>query len=197
MKSVFSPVLLFAILLSGCAGLVRHAGCDADTEHGIVMLHPSVYQVNLISNQQVTITTAEQSFEFLAQLEISSERLVLVALTPIGQKLFQIQYRPQELNYESFGIPDSFEPAFLLADISLIYADKKVLDGCYLQTGYAIPAIQHEKQERRVQFPGHKQIVISYSGRDKWNSDILFSNPNRSYSIQIRSLGVEQLSIRH
>lgn len=190
-------ISLFGMLLSGCAGLTMHTDCDADTEHGVVILHPSAYKANLISNQQVTINTSETSFEFLAQLEISGERLALVALTPIGQKLFQIQYRPQRLSYDRYGIPDSLEPAYLLADIGMIYADKEMLDRCFRQAGFPAPVIEQEESIRRIQFSGQKTIVISYSNKDKWNSDIMFSNPNRNYKIRIQSLAVEQLRTRH
>ena len=150
------------------------------------MLHPSTYNANLISNQHVTISTAVEKFEFLSQLEVTPDRLVLVAFTPIGQKLFQIQYRKQQLQFERFGIPDSFNPAFLLADVSLIYGDSQVLNNCYQQSGNTMPAIIDIGNRRTVRYPGQEAINITYSTISKWTSDIVYSNPVRNYKIEIK-----------
>jgi len=157
------------------------------------MLHPSAYNANLISNQHITISTAAEQFEFLSQLEVTPDRLVLVALTPIGQKLFQIQYRKQQLQFDRFGIPNSFNPAFLLADVSLIYGDSQMLNNCYQQAGNPVPAIIDVGNRRSVRYPDQEAINITYSTISKWKSDIVFSNPVRNYKIEIKSLGVEQL----
>jgi len=190
-----SIVLIFCLLpgLLSCASLQTYSSCDVHVDTEMPILHPAAFNVHLISNQQVTITTKDHKFTFLAQLEIDKDRLVLVALTPIGQKLFQIQYRKQELQFERFGIPDTFNPAFLLADVSLIFGDREVLNSCYRQTNLPRPVIITSEHKRTIYYPDQNEISVSYSADDRWMSDIVFINPTRHYQIEIRSLGVENL----
>lgn len=194
MKLISVALLMSLILvMTSCASLQSYPLCDVHSDTGLPILHPVAFNAKLISNQHVMISTADNQFEFLSQLEISQDRLVLVALTPIGQKLFQIQYRKQQLQFERFGIPDTFNPAFLLADVSLIYGDNNVLHSCYQQAGLPLPAINTMDKQRTVRYPGQEAISITYSTANKWTSDIVFSNPVRDYKIEIKSLGVEQL----
>lgn len=189
--SIFLPFLILA--LNSCANFQSFPVCNIHSESGLPVLHPAAFNVNLISNQQVMISTADNQFEFLSQLEVTRDRLVLVALTPIGQKLFQIEYRKQQLQFERFGIPDSFNPAYLLADISLIYGEQNMLQRCYQQAALPLPIITDSKLRRTVRYPGQDEISVTYSTTDKWASDIFFSNSSREYKIEIKSLGVEQL----
>ena len=196
--SVKNTILMFCLLpvLFSCASLQTYSSCDVHIDTEMPILHPAAFNVNLISNQQVTITTQDHAFTFLAQLEINKEKLILVALTPIGQKLFQIQYRKQELKFERFGIPDTFEPAFLLTDVSLIFSDLNVLNDCYRQTNLSRPTITEIKRERTIEYPEHagqNNITVSYSTNDRWMSDVVFINPVRQYKIEITSLGTEHL----
>jgi hypothetical protein len=187
-------VLLSGLLnLSACATFTTYPNCDVPVDTGIPILHPSALSAKLIANQQVKITTADNQFEFLSQIEINQDKLILVALTPIGQKLFQIQYSKGSIQFERFGIPDSFNPAYLLADISLIYGDERGLNSCYLRSGIAAKAINKSSLERIIHYPDQEEISISYSTKSKWQSDILFTNPFRHYTISIKSLGVEHL----
>ena len=188
-------ILMFCLLpgLLSCASLQTYSSCDVHVDTEMPILHPAAFNVHLITNQQVTITTEDHKFTFLAQLEINKDRLVLVALTPIGQKLFQIQYRRQELKFERFGIPDTFNPAFLLADVSLIFGDREVLYNCFRQTNLPRPTINAVERLRIIHYSGQNEITIKYSADDRWRSDIVFNNPTRHYQIEIKSLGVENL----
>ena len=186
-------LLLFLPALNSCATFQSYLVCDIHNETGASILHPVAFNANLISNQHVTISTAEDRFEFLSQLEVNRNRLVLVALTPIGHKLFQIEYRRQQLVFERFGIPENFNPAYLLSDISLIYGSAPTLRECRRQSGLAPLQIREAGNQRLVLYPEQEQVSIDYSTTDKWSSDIVFNNPMRGYKIEIKSLGLEQL----
>lgn len=194
MKIIKTTLLIGLIAcLTSCASLQSFPTCDVHVDTELPILHPSAFAANLIINQQVTIETPEHEFDFISQFEVNNKQLILVALTPIGQKLFQIQYRPQELQFQRFGIPDSFNPAFLLTDVSFIYGDKKALETCYQLTHLPRPSISMQNQQRTISYPGQKDITITYSSTDKWSSNIVFKNPARNYTIEIKSLSVEHL----
>jgi hypothetical protein len=192
---IMSFLLLLALLagLSACTTIHSYPLCDVYAKNELPILHPAVLSVPLITNQQVRIITAENQFEFISQLEVKHDRLVLVALTPIGQKLFQIQYSKANIKFERFGIPDTFSPAYLLADISLVYGKKNVLESCFQQADLVAYSLAGDNLQRSLNFSGKESIRIQYSDENKWKSDIIFTNPERNYTIRIKSLGVEYL----
>jgi hypothetical protein len=188
-------IILVSVLLNltACAAFKIYPNCDVPVDTGIPILHPAALNANLVANQQVRISTKDDQFEFLSQIEVNNDKLILVALTPIGQKLFQIQYTQGKIQFERFGIPDSFNPAYLLADISVIYSEVRELNSCYQLSGISAKAIDNSTLQRTIYYPGHKEINISYSSDNNWTSNILFTNPVRHYTISIKSLSVEHL----
>jgi len=179
--------------LSACASFTSYSLCDVPVDTGLPILHPVALKSHLIVNQQVTIANSQNQFEFLSQLEIRKDKLILVALTPIGQKLFQIQYSKQDIQFERFGIPDSFNPAYLLSDISLVYGEDEILNTCYQQAGLTSYTIATKDRQRTITYPGQAGISITYTKQDRWLSDVQFNNMDRNYTIMIKSLGVEYL----
>ena len=182
----------FSLFLSACASFQSYSHCDIATDSGLPILHPQSFAVNLISTQQISLITEQQNFEFIAQLEINSERMILVSLTPIGQKLFQIQYSRGQLDFQRFGIPDTFNPAFLLTDISLVYGRGDILEKCFVQTRLPIQISQNTSQKRIMIIDGDA-IEIQYSTNNPWQSEIELNNPARGYKIKIKPLALENL----
>jgi len=190
--------LLSLLNLTSCASIQGYTNCDVHSASQLPSLHPSEFGVTLLSTQQIVIKTKKDKFEFVSLLEIHPYKLNLVALTPVGQKLFQLQYQPQQLNFSGHGVPASFEPAFLLTDISLIYGKEKSLRQCFAQvkTPFSLKLSEDyagKGMSRLLRVGGDDEITISYSGKEVWGSNIMFKNKSRHYSIEIKSLGVERL----
>jgi len=198
--SVLRNVILILSVsgLGSCASMQGYTNCDVHSSSNLPSLHPSAFGVNLISTQQIVIEAKENKFEFVSLLEINPYQLSLVALTPVGQKLFQLQYRKQNLDYSGQGVPSSFDPAFLLTDISLIYGKEVLLQQCFAQTQIAFSAKEKinnsdKSMKRSFLVSGTENITIKYSSQDVWVSDIDFTNHTRDYTIKIKSLAVERL----
>ena len=190
--------LIYVMLLplSACASFQSYGNCDVARTSGVPILQPAAFARHLISTQQVSINSEQGNFEFISQLEVSRDKLTLVALTPIGQKLFQIQYQPQLMNFERFGIPDSFDPVYLLGDISLIYADDATLNRCFAAAKLNMqvsskPTPQHTVV-RHVKVDA-TSVRIEYSTQDPWQSAIELHNPMRGYTLKVKPLALETL----
>lgn len=191
---IFSGVLLLAPLsvLTGCASLQPYSSCDVSTGSGLPILHPAAFAVHQISSQQIHLHSAEQDFEFISQLEISPQRLILVALTPLGQKLFQIDYQAGTVDFQRFGIPDVFDPAYLLSDISFIYGPRSALQRCLLQAGLAVK-IQQDTAQRRIIHSSNGLVEIRYATNRPWNGAITLNNQIQGYQLEIQPLSLESL----
>jgi len=193
--------------LNACASIQAYTQCDVHSVTGLPTLHPAAYGVTLISTQQISIKTRHRTFEFISLLEINSEKLSLVSLSPIGQKLFQIQYQAGELKFEGF-VAEYVEPAYLLSDISLIYGTKKALRQCFSRAKipFSIKQTASQRNLRIGHTPGQTHISIEYTGQENlpkinqhlnqdsnWNRNIIYKNPMRGYTLEMKSLGVERL----
>ncbi len=189
---------LHLLSLGSCANIQSYANCDVHTDSQLPSLHPSEYGVSLLSTQQITINTTNDKFEFVSLLEVQPDKLSLVALTPIGQKLFQLQYRKQKLDYSGQGVPADFYPAYLLSDISLIYGKTKSLEYCFAQIRIPFTLDFGESYTdnhitRLIKIGNTEKITIEYSTKEIWESNITFTNHTRDYSIIIKPLSVERL----
>ncbi len=197
--SIFSLAgLLISLNVISCASMQSYSNCDVHSSSQLPSLYPSEYAVTLVNTQQIVITTKKEKFEFISLLEIHPRQLSLVALTPVGQKLFQLQYQKKKLDYIGFGMPTSFNPAFLLTDISLIFGKQGSLESCFAQAkipfSIAVDESSADKKfTRLVNMGAEDKITIEYSIKEIWGGDILFTNHTRDYSIAIKSLGVEPL----
>ena len=198
MKIVANTLKLIFLLLGllgllSCASIQGYSNCDVHSASQLPSLHPSEFGVTLLSTQQIVIKTKKDKFEFISLLEIHQYQLSLAALTPVGQKLFQLQYQKQQLEYSGQGVPASFEPAFLLTDISLIYGEDESLRQCFAQARIPFSLSRDKNNTRSLRIGGTDDISIHYSGEKVWGSDITYTNHTRDYSIEIKSLGVERL----
>lgn len=198
-KSIFLLAgLLSLLIVISCSSIQSYSNCDVHSSSRLPSLYPSEFGVSLSSTQLIVITSKEEKFEFISLLEVYPQKISLAALTPVGQKLFQLQYQNKKLEYTGFGVPTNFDPAFLLTDISLIYGKPESLESCFseAQIPFSIAIDERyagNKLTRFVKIEGAGKITIEYSKKDVWGSNILFTNHSRNYSIAIKSLGVEPL----
>ncbi|VAX00628.1 hypothetical protein MNBD_GAMMA21-214, partial [hydrothermal vent metagenome] len=133
-KSIFLLAgFLSLLIVNSCSSIKSYSNCDVHSSSQLPSLYPSEFGVSLSSTQLIIITTKKEKFEFISLLEVYPQKINLVALTVVGQKLFQFQYKKKKLEYTGFGVPASFEPAFLLTDISLIYGKPDSLESCFSQ----------------------------------------------------------------
>ncbi len=192
-KIIILVSLLSLLNLTSCAGIQGYSNCDVHAASQLPSLHPSEFGVTLLSTQKIVIRTKKEKFEFVSLLEIHPNKLSLAALTPVGQKLFQLQYQKQQLDYSGRGVPAGFEPAYLLTDISLIYGTDESLRQCFTQARIPFMLSRDKDTTRLLRIGGTDEISIHYSDTKVWDSNISYTNHTRDYSIEIKSLGVERL----
>ena len=177
-----------AFLCSSCATYNSSSVCDVNDVTGLPILRPAAYQKNINTSQHVIINSKNGKFEFISQLEIDSTRLVMVAMSILGQKLFQVGYQQGKINFESWGVPLDFDAGYLLTDISLIFGPSDKLETCLRQinTGLYFKA-DKETMARQIAGPDYSGTV-SYSAHKPWTGIIHYENTTLNYNINIKIL---------
>ncbi len=185
-------LIVIGLVCSGCVTLKSGEYCDLIPQSDIPIIKPAHYDGDFIRSQLIRITSKQGTFEFISQLEVSRGKLVLVALTPIGQKLFQIQYAGSDIQFDTFGMPVDFDPAYLVSDLGLIYAREQAITRCVADSGSALQVLEMEA-DRRIFVSQQKQMVIDYTARNQSGLEkIFYSNQWLDYRIEIQSLEIER-----
>ena len=123
MKQHHLPYLLgLLLLLSGCSHL-RPADTDAYLTRDTRISLPSPVLATPFQRHQLLQLETEQLREnFQVLLEANGEQIELLALTPLGARLFNLHYDGQEVVTEQLLIDERLPPpAQILSDIMLAY----------------------------------------------------------------------------
>lgn len=137
--------------------------------------------------QTAQISFNDQNHDLLFKTEISSQRLVLVGLTPTGTRLFSIQMDEDQITAQ--GLPDSehIKPYYILADLQLslwtTHLISSALDGA---------TVLHQGPLQRIIMRNDQPIImINYSNPVYYQGNIHFQHLERGYSLRIEPLSIE------
>jgi len=181
-------VSAFALFCGSCASYNPDAVCDVNDTTGLPILRPAAYQKNINTSQHVTINSRNGKFEFISQLEIDSSRLVLVAMSVLGQKLFQVDYQQGKVNFVSWGVPLDFDAGYLLTDISFIFGPHDKLETCLRQINTGLHFISDNESLKRQITGSDFSGTVSYSTQSPWSGIIHYQNTTLNYKIDINIL---------
>lgn len=190
MLRVLSCLLL--PVLSSCATYAPSDYCVMDTSSALPVMHADRLASQLITSQRVVIRSARGNFEFYAQLEIANNQLVLVAMSSLGNKLFQLTGSRGAADLHSWGVPLDFDASHMLADLGMIYAPADAIRQCLAQTGAPITLDLPDAQTRLLK-GGDVDVRIEYSGQDSWPAAVHYYNHMLGYEIQVQTLSVDFL----
>ena len=184
--------LLLLIVLASCATYQASEICTIDTTTGLPVIHADKLGHSIITSQKVLITNGSHSFEFYAQLEIANNQLVLVAMSSLGNKLFQLSGNRATAGINTWGVPLDFDASYLLADLGLIYAKADIIRQCLADTRMPIRFAVPDTHTRI--FKGNDvDIRIEYAGNGEWPDEIHYRNNIMRYEIRVQTLSVDFL----
>lgn len=186
---------LFCLLmpvLASCATYAPSDYCELDSASALPVMHADRLGHELITSQRVVIRSARGNFEFYAQLEIANRQLVLVAMSSLGNKLFQLTGSRGAAGLNTWGVPLDFDASHMLADLGLMYAPADAIRQCLAQTGAAITFAMPDAQTR-ILAGRNVDVRIEYSGQDRWPAAVHYYNRMLDYEIQVQTLSVDFL----
>lgn len=126
------------------------------------------------------------------QLEVDTQRIVLVGLTPVGAKLFvlsfsekgRLLYQPQPF----FKVP--IQPAHVLADFQLTYWPVQELRKALHKKGMNVLETTTSTSKTRVFTKSGKECIrIQYTHPTQpWKSSVRFKHQERNYRYTIKTM---------
>lgn len=139
--------------------------------------------------QQVEAQYGEHSERFIGQLEFHGDgRLTLAALSPLGQRLFLLQYDGRRLDYQPFApLAGRFEPAYVLADLELAFWPVERLRPSLRAAGFEL---DEDQGVRRLSRDGALLASVRITPGAHWPARVVLDNPGRHYRLTLTTLEV-------
>ena len=153
------------------------------------LLPPESFGQSLSLLQSLEINYKGENRQLLAQLEINSNKITLVGLSPLGNRLFTVLWTGESLSEEYLAEwPFPFSPKHILADVQLALWLK-----IPQQDGFKIREIQSPQLRREILRNEEIVMRISYETRPFWQGEILIQHLERGYQLSIQTLQSNQL----
>jgi len=153
------------------------------------LLPPESFGQSLSLLQSLEINYKGESRQLLAQLEINPNKITLVGLSPLGNRLFTVLWTGESLSEEYLAEwPFPFSPKHILADVQLALWLK-----IPQQDGFKIREIQSPQLRREILRNEEIVMRISYETRPFWQGEILIQHLERGYQLSIQTLQSNQL----
>ena len=182
--------LMIPILFSGCA-LFKTSNIQAPQVElikgqSVTLPPPSVFQKNITATQILTATYGQDTYSSQVEVELSPQKLVLVALAGWGGEVFSIVYDGQNIQSSSLPMPHaSMGISHTLMDFVLTYAPEDSVKTMLLNTGVTLSVTP---LKRTYWFNGKKILSIDYQYPDPWKGSVILHNLYFGYKINIQTL---------
>ena len=147
------------------------------------------YAEHLNQTQKITLRGKNRTFEYIARIEATGSQLTMVAITPIGQKLFQIIYTTNGVDFTGFGIDEEIKPELILADVGLVHINEETIAECLSRDGQTLKIIAMTDSKRIFETSKGERIIVRYSGASApANRTIEYDNRIYDYHVTIQML---------
>jgi len=176
MRSILLPLL---IIFGACSSHASREALLISAGTELELIEPSRLNRTVSTTHEVQIFHDEREFSFLGQLEIDSEKILLVGLAPTYTRLFTLKFEKGEVFFEATApIPLPFDPRHILADLQLAL--------------WPLPVLQEQlhirEDEGRVVFNQEATPVIQISYPGDQGEEFEFVHLERGYRIRVRNL---------
>ena len=143
---------------------------------------PACFKSSRQLRQRIEVTYLKEKKSLEALLRITDRRVQLIGLNSLGIEVFSLDYDGVDLKIEQLRpFAESFDPAFILADLSLAYAQSK----CLAQHLSGPFAIAETSRFREIKEAGRPLIEIRYQNQDRLSGGLELKNLLRAYSYKI------------
>lgn len=176
--------LIVAILFVGC-GNRQPVAYRPEAIHYYPLALPSSYGRSLIIEQFIEGWHKEEHFQFHSQLEIDTQRVLVLGFTAFQTKIFALRYDGKTVEFENFTDRQLvFPPELILSDIQ-----KVLWPTLPDREGWSIEDAPAEK-ERLVFFKGKLLTRIRYQGVSPIEGDAELIDLQYGYRLYLRTLNV-------
>ena len=183
----FICLLILGIFLMSCSTLKVAKDQSVDLGQGafLYLKQPQDILPDLQLVQVLSIENKGKKNSSQVVLTSRENKISVVALLPLGGEAFRVEYSGGEIRSKSMSVMDSkFDLKFALADILLIYAEKKSLES-WLSPG--VQVVDGDKT-RDIVSKNRVLIHVQYSDQNRYKSEIDYEHLIRDYRLHITPL---------
>ncbi len=156
--------------------------------------HARVVEGSFAAVQSVKGRYGDRSFEMIFQLEKKADDLVIVAVTPMGQQLLQVEYRGGVLTSQvSPLLGGGIKPAYLISDFLLAFGQVDNLLP-YLKLYSGLRLEDKPGKARSLYLNDDPLVTVAYSGTlGHWPKSVKYRHEALNYELDITLLSLEPL----
>jgi len=142
--------------------------------------------------QQITASWQDRQDTLLCVLELDARRIAMAGLSPDGLSLFNLSYDGTTVNADKSPLlPETVAPAFIIADVQLIYWPlaelRKILPFEW--------RLEANEQHRSLYYKQQKKVEVNYLSPDAvWPKAVELINYQYNYRLHIKTLSYGALS---
>ncbi len=172
------------ILLACC---MLFSGCANWFALPLLQIPPAALGPACMVEQRVSFTRGDEQRSFDAVLDLSAQRLDLVA-TAVGVRLFTLNYDGASIAQgPGLPMPGGLPPEWIVNDLLYVFAPVAALQAA-LPVGWQVIDAEGVRQILKA---GEPVVEISYSGADHWSGQALLEQKRLGYRLQIDSHKLE------
>jgi len=156
---------------------------------GFSLLPPVVGQVSESVLQSVKAAVGNETHDLLVQIESTEQYLVMVVLTPTGNRLATVKLENGTVSSEQLPVlPDAFQAGQLLAAYQLSLWPLDNLNKALQGQGVSISERPIPSVKRILAVAGVPVIAIEFGSNEQGQSQILYRHLQWQYQIAITTL---------
>jgi len=176
-------LILALFLLSSCTWLERSAEPPTSPPTYYPLQTPGSYGGTFTAQNLLEGKYEGRRIQLQTQVEIDTDQIVVLGLTPWQTRAFVLRYDGQTLDFENFTHREMpFPPALILSDL------QQVLWPTLPNTSQWRVEDDVHPGERRIYFRNQLITRIQYAGPEAVPSDVTLWNLPYGYQLNIRTL---------
>lgn len=183
-------VLLAAIALSwtGCTGSPEDIGGPAlDSAAFFAAIRPGDLGRSVEAIQLVSVRRGEDALFFEIRVSVTRDRLMLVALDSLGQRLMTIRWNADGVVSEKAPtLPPVVTPERLLLDLVAILWPQQAVEQALARTGASL-AVQGRTRTIRIRGREVLRAQLGWEQGAAWAGELSYLNVSRGYTVDVRS----------
>ncbi|WP_299571544.1 DUF3261 domain-containing protein [uncultured Shewanella sp.] len=184
-------IVIIALLVSGCSQQLLRQTCVKLTPEVNYCLAPMLQTQTSdeqFLSQKISFIHGEKHHELLTQLELTTTKMTMVGLAPIGQALFTVTFDGDEvISQQNVLMGEDFKAEYLMAIMQLIYWPHEQVNPYFSQG--EMRDIDCDQQRCSALFVNNEPaITIDYSNKNPWISEVTLHFPAANITLSISPL---------
>ncbi len=187
--------LIILLLLGGCASSAGQQETSAVLAPNLrlTLPRPADMGKSIEAVQMITARHDGRDFTFEAHLSITPERVLLVGLDPMGQRVMTVTWRESGITVDASPfLPKEVRPGSMLADIVVLYWPEEAVRRSLADAGARLAVT--DKSRDVTAADGQEVLHADYASgtANPWSGGLRYRNAAWKYDIQVETLQVSQ-----